>query len=95
MLRGFIIRYSIGEKTLMKPRRPNTFRSTETMDKYLEMIMEERDLDRTSVIKLALYKLCCYMEKEDVKKMDLFELVADLEAEKPDGFPPFGVFADH
>lgn len=79
----------------MNPRRIYTFRCTEMMDKYMTHIMESRNLDRTSVIKLALYRLCVFMEREEVKQMDLFELVAALEADKGADFPPFGVFGDH
>lgn len=79
----------------MSTRRAYTFRSTEMMDEYMETIMQNWEIDRTSVIKLALYRLCTFMEDAEVRKMDRFELVAALEAEKPADFPPFGVFGDH
>lgn len=79
----------------MSTRRAYTFRSTEMMDAYMESIMEHWDIDRTSVIKLALYRLCIFIEDAEIRGMDRHALVAALEAEKPDDFPPFGVFGDH
>lgn len=79
----------------MSQRRAYTFRSTELMDDVMEDIMKQWEIDRTSVIKLALYKLATYMADDKVRGMSRHELVAALEARKPADFPPFGAFADH
>lgn len=57
-------------------------------------LMELRNLDRSSVIKLALYLLFSYMQREEVQMMDLYTLVRSLEKQAPDGFPDFATFAD-
>lgn len=78
----------------MSRRSIYTFRSTEMMDKFMNTMMEEWDLDRTSVIKLALYRLSLFMKDRHADKMDLFELVAELERGKPADFPGFGDFGE-
>lgn len=42
-------------------------------------MMITRYLDRSSVIRLALYLLDSYMHREDIVESDLFELVDKLE----------------
>lgn len=79
----------------MSQRRAYTFRSTELMDDVMQDIMNKWEIDRTSVIKLALYKLATFTAADEVRRMSRHELVAALEAEKPDDFPPFGAFGDH
>lgn len=64
------------------------------MDRCMEEIMSERNLDRTSVIKLGLYMLACYIEREDVKKLGLAEIVSDLESRAPASMPSYGEFGD-
>ena len=41
--------------------------------------MDERLIDRTTVIKLALYHFDTYMRKSEVQKKDLYDIVKDLE----------------
>lgn len=64
------------------------------MAKEAERIMEERDLDRTSVIKLALYYFSIYMQKEKTQSLDLFELVDDIESMAPPDYPRFAEFGE-
>ncbi len=42
-------------------------------------IMVKRYLDRSSVIRLALYLLDSYMHREDIMESDLFQLIEKLE----------------
>lgn len=55
-------------------------------------IMEERQLDRTSVIKLALYMLASYMSREKTRTLTLHEIVADIEHLAPPSYPPYSDF---
>ncbi len=52
----------------MEKRTVVTFRCTREMDRLIRRLMQERNLDRTSVMKLALYMLGGYMSRPDVKK---------------------------
>lgn len=45
----------------------------------INRIMDERLIDRTTVIKLALYHFDSYMRRKDVKKKDMYDIVRDLE----------------
>lgn len=78
----------------MSQKRAYSFRCPETMAKYMEYHMEERDIDRTSFLKLSAYALSCLMARKDVQKMNLFELVKEVEKSAPDGFPDFSTFCD-
>ena len=53
----------------------------------------ERNLDRTSIMKLALYMLGGHMSLAAVRKMDIREVVEELETRVPRGFPKFAAFA--
>ena len=55
------------------------FRATGMMCDSIERIMNERMIDRTTVIKLALYHFDTYMRREETKRKDLYEIVDDLE----------------
>lgn len=55
------------------------FRATESMCETLDRIMDERLIDRTTVIKLALYHFDSYMRKLEVKQKTLYDIVRDLE----------------
>lgn len=57
-------------------------------------IMEERQLDRTSVIKLALYMFASYMSRERTRALSLHEIVADIEHLAPPCYPPYSDFAE-
>lgn len=47
----------------------------------IDRIMNERLIDRTTVIKLALYHFDSYMRQLEVQTKDLFDIVKDLEQE--------------
>lgn len=49
------------------------------MCRVIERIMDERLIDRTTVIKLALYHFDSYMRRLEVQQKDLFDIVDDLE----------------
>lgn len=76
----------------MSKRLAYTFRCPEPMRKSLEQIMVERNLDRTSVIKLALYHFCKTMRQREVKKKDLYQVVQMMETEEPEKFMSFEEF---
>lgn len=57
-------------------------------------LMVVRNLDRSSIIKLALYMLFSYMQREDVQMMDLYTLVRSVEKLATPEFPDFATFAD-
>ena len=78
----------------MSKRLAYTFRCPEPMRKSMEQIMVERNLDRTSVIKLALYSFCKMMKRRDVKKMNLHQVVQMLEEEKSGKFMSFEDFIE-
>ena len=56
------------------------FRATEPMCATIERIMDERCIDRTTVIKLALYYFDTYMRRIKTREMNLFDIVDDLES---------------
>lgn len=70
-----------------------TFRATEHICQTLSRIMDERGIDKTSVIKLALYLLDSYMSKDEIKGKDLFEIISQLEQESRSEQPPFEIFS--
>ena len=77
----------------MEKRTVVTFRSTREMDRLITKLMKERNLDRTSVIKLALYMLGSYMSRPDVKKKCIHQVLAEIESQAPERFPDFATFA--
>lgn len=78
----------------MAKRSSYTFKSTPLMDRFMDDIMEQRNLDRTSVIKLALYLFAYYSKREDVSKMTLRQLVASLEDKGRNCSFCYGSFGD-
>lgn len=76
----------------MSKRLAYTFRCPEPMRKSLEQIMVERNLDRTSVIKLALYHFCKTMHRREMKKKNLYQVVQMMESEEPEKFMSFEEF---
>ncbi len=78
----------------MAKRSTYSFKSTALMDRFMLDIMEQRNLDRTSVIKLALYLFACYSKREDVRQMNLHQLVEDLNARGRDAAHSYGSFGD-
>lgn len=77
----------------MAQRQSITFRCTHEMDKRLTKLMEERRLDRTSIIKLALYMLSSHMSQPAVRKQGIRDVLADIEGKRPARFPSFATFA--
>ncbi len=63
------------------------------MERLVTKVMEERGLDRTSVIKLALYMFTSYASRQEVRCIPLKELVARIESRVPYRFPSFATFA--
>lgn len=78
----------------MSKRRAYTFRCPEPMRQALEQVMIDRNLDRTSVIKLAIYAFCKMMNRNDVKQMSLYQIVEMMEKEKPTQFMSFEEFIE-
>lgn len=77
----------------MSTRLAYTFRCPEPMRKSVEQIMLDRNLDRTSVIKLAIYQFCKTMSRADVQEMDLYEVLAMMENAEPADFMRFEEFS--
>lgn len=75
-----------------KTKRAYTFKGTAAMHGAMQGIMDHWGIDRTSVIKLALYLLATYTGKPDVRKMSIFELVEDIEKHAPEDFPRYERF---
>ncbi|MGN0869046.1 MAG: hypothetical protein ACI4O9_05940 [Akkermansia sp.] len=78
----------------MSTRRAITFRCPETIMQAVENIMLDRDIDRTSVMKLALYLLTATLKRPDINEKDLWQLVRWLEAQAPEGMPTFAAFCE-
>lgn len=55
------------------------FRATDIMCEAIDRIMDERLIDRTTVIKLALYHFDTYMRQGKTRSKNLYEIVDDLE----------------
>lgn len=55
--------------------------------------MDERLIDRTTVIKLALYSFDSYMRRTDVQEMNLFDIVHELEGAAMPGQSSFAQFS--
>lgn len=49
------------------------------MQNMINRIMDERSIDRTTVIKLALYHFDSYMRQLHVQSKNLYDIVSDLE----------------
>ncbi len=69
-----------------------SFRCSRGMDECLTRLMNERGLNRTSVIRLALYALDCISRRREVSQLSLAELVEQLEWLAPEGRVSFGEF---
>lgn len=78
----------------MSKRPAYTFRCPAPMQNAIEQIMVERNLDRTSVIKLALYHFCKTMKRRDVRRKDLMQVVKMMEESEPKNFPSLTDFID-
>ena len=77
----------------MIPRASVTFRITSVLDKCITKLMNERKLDSTSIMKLALSMLGSYMSRPDVKKKSIHQVLAEIESQAPERFPDFATFA--
>ena len=76
------------------PRTVYTFQPTREIERRVAKLTAERNIDRTSFIKLGLYMACRYLSMNDVRRMPLDEVVATLEASAPKRFPSFSTFAE-
>lgn len=74
-------------------KKAHTFRSTEMMDTCMTNMMHDWEIDRTSVIKLALYLFSIHMEHSKVNRRDHNGLVHELEQLAPPDFPNYASFA--
>ncbi len=61
-----------------------SFRCSQGMEESLSRLMGELGLNRTSVIRLALYALDCFSRRREVQGLPLAELVEQLGAMVPD-----------
>lgn len=75
-------------------RRAYTFRSTLVMEQCMDELMQDWEIDRTSVIKLSLYLLSIHMKQSQLAHRDLYGLIRELELLAPPGFPDYASFAD-
>ena len=71
-----------------------TFQPTHEIERRVAKLTAERNIDRTSFIKLGLYMACRYLSMNDVRRRPLDEVVATLEASAPKRFPSFSTFAE-
>lgn len=71
-----------------------TFQPTREIERRVTKLMKERNLDRTSIIKLGLYMACGYLSLDGVRRMTLAQAVRDLESHAPKRFPDFSTFAE-
>lgn len=78
----------------MSKRLAYTFRCTDSMRQSMEQVMKERNIDRTSVIKLSLYMLSTYLSRKDVRAMNLHQLVRSIEQISPDQKRSFADFSE-
>ncbi len=69
-----------------------SFRCSRGMDECLSRLMQERGLNRSSVIRLALYALDCLLRRQEVAALPLAELVVQLEALAPEARVSFADF---
>lgn len=75
-------------------RHAYTFRSTRMMEQSMSELMQDWDIDRTSVIKLSLYLFTIHMKQSKVAHKDLYGLIRDIERLAPPEFPDYASFAD-
>ena len=56
-----------------------TFRASTHTKATLTRLMDERGIDRTSIIKLALYLLDAHMRRSRIRRMSLCDIVQAIE----------------
>ncbi len=61
-----------------------SFRCSRAVDARLTQLMEAQSLNRSSVIRLALYTLDCYMRRSDVRGLSLEQLLGHIEEMAPE-----------
>ena len=61
------------------PSKSITFRCSEKQHQRMEAAIAESGMNRTEFITKALVEFLDFAEQEEVKKMDLFELVAAID----------------
>ncbi len=69
-----------------------SFRCSQAMDASLSRIMKEQGLNRSSVIRLALYTLHCYLYRKDVQGLSLEQLLGRIESLSPEPGQSFARF---
>ncbi len=83
-------------KSLMKLTKTTpitvSFKCSPLMFNSMNEMMIKRYLDRSSVIRLALYLFDAYMHQPDIIESDLYELVERLESLQPEGQMSFSEF---
>lgn len=63
----------------MKKQTMITFRASVYTITTLTRLMNERNVDRTSIIKLALYLLDTYMQRPRIQRMNMLDIVRSIE----------------
>ena len=75
-------------------RKAYTFRSSKMMDQSMTRLMQDWEIDRTSVIKLSLYLFSIHMQQSNIAHQDLYGLIEELEHLAPPDFPDYASFAE-
>ena len=75
-------------------RKAYTFRCTKRMENSMNELMNNWEIDRTSVIKLALYLFAIHMQQSKIERMDHRGLIHEIERMAPPDFPDYASFAD-
>lgn len=78
----------------MCARKVFTFKSGPQIQHAISVLMERLELDRTSVIKLALYCFTAYVIKKQFQSVSLFQLVRELEKFAAGELPDFEEFSE-
>lgn len=78
----------------MSKRIAYTFRCPESMQKALDEMMLELNLDRTSTIKLGMYSFYTALQCPEMKGKSPLEIVEILETQKSDTCMSFDAFIE-
>ncbi len=62
------------------------------MEESLTRLMQERGLNRTSVIRLALYALDCFSRRSEVQELSLADFIEQLQLLEPGACQSFADF---
>lgn len=71
-----------------------SFKCSPSFQCSIQRIMNERNIDKSSIIKLALYLLDGYMQQDEIKKLNIFQLVDSIEKVGPQDRLDFGDFCE-